>query len=194
MGLTPVRQLYDAEDFDKDRQEILDRLDACIAPRKQLHELEWELRKRSGEIHELQQARHPSFQASMTMSLFTGLALGQSRGLAADAVYHQDHMAGPASHVGAWAQALASSQTFIYEERERLLALQAENEDLRLQQAEDKARMDCIAVTLEASKAGGASPKGALRAACSSDSINELKLRLASCQNQLAEQVHILHA
>jgi hypothetical protein len=32
-----------AEDFDKDRQEILDRLDACIAPRKQLHELEWEL-------------------------------------------------------------------------------------------------------------------------------------------------------
>ena len=45
----------DAEDFDKDRQEILDRLDACIAPRKQLHELEWELRKRSEEIRELQQ-------------------------------------------------------------------------------------------------------------------------------------------
>lgn len=48
-----------AEDFDKDRQEILDRLDACIAPRKQLHELEWELRKRSEEIRELQQVRHP---------------------------------------------------------------------------------------------------------------------------------------
>ena len=32
----------------------------------------------------------------------------------------------------------------------------------------------------------------ALRAACSSDSVDELKLRLASLQNQLAEQVHIL--
>ena len=94
----------------------------------------------------------------------------------------------------AWLQALASSQTFIYEERERLLALQAENEDLRLQQAEDRARTDCLAATLEASKAGGVLPKEALRAACGPESVNELKLRLASCQNQLAEQVHILRA
>ncbi len=94
--------------------------------------------------------------------------------------------------MSSWVQALASSQTFIYEERERLLAINAENEDLRLQQAEDKTRMDCLAATLGTSRTGGALPREALRAACSSDSVDELKLRLASLQNQLAEQVHIL--
>lgn len=49
-----------AEDFDKDRQEILDHLDACIAPRKQLHELEWELRKRSEEVRDLQKVPTPA--------------------------------------------------------------------------------------------------------------------------------------
>ena len=96
--------------------------------------------------------------------------------------------------LGSWLQALASSQTFIYEERERLMAINAENEDLRLQQAEDKARMECLTATLEASRAGGAMPREAIRAACCSDSVDELKLRLASLQNQLAEQVRTLPA
>ena len=59
LGLALVTILSAAEDFDKDRQEVLDRLDACIAPRKQLHELEWELRKRSEEVRELQRVRQP---------------------------------------------------------------------------------------------------------------------------------------
>ena len=85
-------------------------------------------------------------------------------------------------------QALASSQAFIFEERERLLTLQAENEDMRLQEAEDRARINCLVAMLEASKGGAALPKEALRAA-GSESIDELKLRVTSLQSQLAEQV-----
>ena len=32
----------------------MEKLDACAAPRKQVHELEWELKKRADEIRELQ--------------------------------------------------------------------------------------------------------------------------------------------
>ena len=54
--------------------------------------------------------------------------------------------------------------------------------------------MDCLAATLEASKAGGALPRETLRAACSSESAEELKLHISSLQKQLAEQVRILQA
>lgn len=90
-------------------------------------------------------------------------------------------------------QALASSQTFIFEERERLLALQAENADLRLQEAEDRARINCLVAMLDSSKGPGVPPKEAVKAAASSESVNDLKLRVASLQDQLAEQVQSLH-
>lgn len=90
-------------------------------------------------------------------------------------------------------QALASSQTFIFEERERLLTLQAENEDMSLQEAEDRAHINCLAAMLEASKGGAALPKDALRPA-RSESVDELKLRVARLQSQLAEQVPSLSA
>lgn len=89
----------------------------------------------------------------------------------------------------ACSQALASSQTFIFEERERLLVLQAENADLRLQEAEDHARINCLVAMLDSSTGPGVPPKEAMKAAASSESIEDLKLRVASLQNQLAEQV-----
>lgn len=66
-----------AEDFDKDRQEILDRLEACIAPRKQLHELEWELRKRLEEVRDLQKvptpaSTHPSAMHGVSTTTLAG--------------------------------------------------------------------------------------------------------------------------
>lgn len=43
-----------ADDIERERQEFLEKLDACAAPRKQVHELEWELKKRADEIRDLQ--------------------------------------------------------------------------------------------------------------------------------------------
>ncbi len=42
-----------ADDLEKERQDFLEKLDACAAPRKQVHELEWELKKRADEIRDL---------------------------------------------------------------------------------------------------------------------------------------------
>ena len=87
------------------------------------------------------------------------------------------------------AQALAGSQTFIFEERERLLALQSENESLRLQEAEDRARIKYLAAVVEAGRPESTPSKSAVALPADSHSAEELKLRLASLQNQLAEQV-----
>ena len=86
-------------------------------------------------------------------------------------------------------QALAGSQTFIFEERERLLALQSENESLRLQEAEDRARIRYLAAVVEAGRPESTPSKSAVASPADSYSAEELKLRLASLQNQLAEQV-----
>lgn len=43
-----------ADDVEKERQDFLEKLDACAAPRKQVHELEWELKKRADEIRDVQ--------------------------------------------------------------------------------------------------------------------------------------------
>ena len=43
-------------------------------------------------------------------------------------------------------------QTLIVEERERLLALQAENEALLLQEAEGRAHISCLVAMLKASR------------------------------------------
>ncbi len=43
-----------ADDVDQERQDFLEKLEACAAPRKQVHELEWELKKRADEIRDLQ--------------------------------------------------------------------------------------------------------------------------------------------
>ncbi len=81
LDLALVIRLSGAEDFDKDRQEILDRLDACIAPRKQLHELEWELRKRSEEVRELQQVRQPRGHLSLVAFMDAIWSAEPERGL-----------------------------------------------------------------------------------------------------------------
>jgi coiled-coil domain-containing protein 77 len=43
--------------FEKERQDMLERLENCAAPRKLVHELEWELKKRDDEIRELQKVQ-----------------------------------------------------------------------------------------------------------------------------------------
>ena len=86
-------------------------------------------------------------------------------------------------------QALAGSQTFIFEERERLLALQSENESLRLQEAEDRARIRYLAAVVEAGRPEGIHPRKAMALPADSHSAEELKLRLATLQHQMAEQV-----
>eukprot|EP00884_Botryococcus_braunii_P009152 jgi/Botrbrau1/18238/Bobra.53_1s0092.1 len=77
------------ENFDKEREELLKRVESCGAERSEVHRLEWENRKRSEEVRELQQA-------------------------------------------------LSNAHAYLFEERERLLALQAENDNLRLQEMEDR--------------------------------------------------------
>ncbi|KAK9846545.1 hypothetical protein WJX81_006332 [Elliptochloris bilobata] len=44
------------EAHEKERQELLERVDACAAQRRDLHALEWENRQRCDEVRELQQA------------------------------------------------------------------------------------------------------------------------------------------
>jgi coiled-coil domain-containing protein 77 len=86
------------------------------------------------------------------------------------------------------AQALSSSQAYIYEERGRLLELQAENDELRLQEAEDRTRIEQLLALLDARKPGGAA--AATTAAAEAD---VLKMRVESLQAQLTEQASWCH-
>jgi coiled-coil domain-containing protein 77 len=79
-------------DFERERDELIARLDAVGIRRAELHQAEWELKKRTGEVAELQKA-------------------------------------------------LSDAHAYLFEERERLLAIQAENDELKLQETEDRQRI-----------------------------------------------------
>ncbi|BDA49231.1 Coiled-coil domain-containing protein 77 [Coccomyxa sp. Obi] len=140
-----AHQLIRAEDIEKERQDFLEKLDACAAPRKQVHELEWELKKRADEIRDLQKA-------------------------------------------------LSSSQAYIFEERDRLLQLQAENDELRLQEVEDRHRLEHLLALLDAQKCHKASSAtrkdkdNGLVNELSAPDVDILRMRVESLQSQLTEQ------
>lgn len=79
-------------DFERERDELIGRLDAVGIRRAELHQAEWELKKRTGEVAELQKA-------------------------------------------------LSDAHAYLFEERERLMAVQAECDELKLQEVEDRRRI-----------------------------------------------------
>jgi coiled-coil domain-containing protein 77 len=81
-------------------------------------------------------------------------------------------------------QALSDAHAFLFDERQRLLSLQAENDELRLQELEDRKRIQQLL-----SDAGSRS-KGQQPAASQSRISNDaLLLKIESLQAQLDEQV-----
>lgn len=95
-------------------------------------------------------------------------------------------------------QALSSSQAYIFEERDRLLQLQAENDELRLQEVEDRQRLQHLLTLLEAQKghkglkSNSAAAKAKESAAADGPSaadMDVLRMRVESLQSQLTEQV-----
>ena len=79
-------------DFEREREELIGRLDAIGIRRAEQHQAEWELKKRTEEVAELQKA-------------------------------------------------LSDAHAYLFEERDRLLAMQAENDELKLQEVEDRRRI-----------------------------------------------------
>lgn len=79
-------------DFERERDELIGRVDGVGIRRAELHQAEWELKKRSDETTELQKA-------------------------------------------------LSDAHAYLFEERERLLKIQAENDELKLQEVEDRRRI-----------------------------------------------------
>ena len=79
-------------------------------------------------------------------------------------------------------QALSDAHAFLFEERQRLLALQAENDELRLQEIEDRKRIQQLIDydPLLAQRSGAATDKR---------SLDTLMLQIESLQAQLSEQV-----
>ncbi|KAK9865785.1 hypothetical protein WJX84_006592 [Apatococcus fuscideae] len=87
------------EEFERERSELLERVEGCSTQRAELHQLEWQNRRRTDEICELQKA-------------------------------------------------LSDAHMYLYEERARLLQLQADNDELRLQESEDRRRIQhLLAIT-----------------------------------------------
>ena len=80
------------QDFEREREELIARLDAIGVRRAEQHQAEWELKKRTEEVAELQKA-------------------------------------------------LSDAHAYLFEERDRLLAMQAENDELKLQEVEDRRRI-----------------------------------------------------
>ncbi|GMH33975.1 hypothetical protein BSKO_01809 [Bryopsis sp. KO-2023] len=79
-------------DFEKEREELVNRVAKCGVDQADLHTLEWENKKRADEIWDLQKD-------------------------------------------------LSDAHTYLFEERERLLQLQSENDSLRLQEVEDRKKI-----------------------------------------------------
>ena len=79
-------------DFERERDELMQRVDAVGIRRAELHQSECELKKRTDEVGDLQKA-------------------------------------------------LSYSHAYLFEERERLLKLQTENDELKVQEADDRQRI-----------------------------------------------------
>ena len=71
---------------------------------------------------------------------------------------------------------------FVFEERHRLLALQAENDELRLQEVEDRRRIQLLLSREPLSQDGVAHP-------AEQPSMDALLLKVEALQAQLTEQV-----
>lgn len=80
------------DDFEKERQEILDRLSEIDAIHEKLHKAKWDLKVKDEEIEELQRA-------------------------------------------------LGDSNVYLFEERQQILRLQSENDQLKMEQIEDRRRI-----------------------------------------------------
>ncbi|GFR40782.1 hypothetical protein Agub_g1396 [Astrephomene gubernaculifera] len=117
------------EGFEAERAELLSRLDQCAVQGSEKHTLEWETRKRSEEVRELQKA-------------------------------------------------LSDAHNFLFDERQRLLALQAENDELRLQEIQDRK-------TIQQLLAG---PQAPANRNLPGPNVDQLLLQIESLHAQLNEQ------
>jgi len=79
-------------DFQEERAQLIEKVEQCFVEQDEVHKLEWQLKQRTQEVRELQQA-------------------------------------------------LSNSHLYLFEERERLLVLQSQNDSLRLQELEDRNRI-----------------------------------------------------
>lgn len=77
-------------------------------------------------------------------------------------------------------QALSDAHSFLFEERQRLLALQADNDELRLQEIEDRRNIQQLLVLQQAPGRPMPQPPG--------PSVDQLMLRMEALQAQLDEQ------
>lgn len=93
--------------------------------------------------------------------------------------------------LGVFAQALASSQAYIFEERDRLLQLQEENNELRLQEVEDRHRLQHLLFLLDAQKTRKEGKECSAAAKVVAPDAEVLQLRVESLRSKLAEQVRI---
>lgn len=136
---------------------MLERLQACAGPSPaRMYALEAENRKRTDEVRELQKvweqllaagcvvgSSHRPFQvlhSALLLCVHKGLDHAQS---GAPRCLKEPSPPTPHPHPKPKhaPQALSDAHTYLFEERERLLALQAECDGLRLQEVEDRARI-----------------------------------------------------
>lgn len=143
---------------------MLSRLDQCAAQAAEMHALQWETRKRAEEVRELQKVRSKQ----------------------APTIFQQPPPSGPLHlNTTELTQALSDAHNFLFDERQRLLALQAENDELRLQEIQDRKSIQQL---LAGSQAGvgrhGSHPVG-----LPGPSVDHLLLQIESLHAQLNEQV-----
>ena len=89
--------------FEKEREELIASIDAVGVRRAELHQSEWELKKRTMEVSELQKA-------------------------------------------------LSDAHAYLFEERDRLMTMQAENDDLKLKEVEDRKRIENLLKAMDPTK------------------------------------------
>lgn len=107
-GLQPSPELLEyyrqrVAAFERERGELLQRVESIGVSRAELHQTTWEAKKRTEEVQELQKA-------------------------------------------------LSDAHTYLFDERERLLAMQAENDELKLQEVEDRRRIQHLLALLQPSE------------------------------------------
>jgi len=124
-----------AELFEQERGALLARVDACEVQRKDVHALDRENWRLLAEVRELQQVAAPA------------ASLIQHRGPHLPACRVRARL--PPDAAGRGRQALSEAQAYIFEERDRLLALKAENESLHRQELQDRRRIEHLLALTE---------------------------------------------
>lgn len=119
---------------------MLERLNSCAGPSPaRVYALEAENRKRTDEVRELQKVGAATRGSAHSFS--HALNLCATPQTAAPQAPAHTPLAARAKCSSPALQALSDAHTYLFEERERLLALQAECDGLRLQEVEDRARI-----------------------------------------------------